>query len=262
LLSRRLFDATSAAEHRDHPDDLLHEIPFHEKAVAELNSNTPDVPPFRDIPSNIIAALSNPVPGPEPNWRAMVMGHFPTATAIQPVSNLQDLYLWVTRAGIPNAVIDNRRFLLNYFMRNPNATMNLPLRYDAFPSAGTYAPLHREPQASPQCTVQNHSVFRDYPTPDGARFVQWLAAPIHVPVPCNLPSQMHHQRSFLDGFLAEDETSLRQVAPVALVDRTVGVLKLFWELWMRNRELKRFQDEDWEGMEDETSAEIERLLLE
>jgi hypothetical protein len=49
---------------------------------------------------------------------------------------------------------------------------------------------------------------------------------------------------------------------VALIDRTVGVLRLFWELWMRNRELKRLQDRVWEGIEDETSAEIERLLLE
>jgi hypothetical protein len=253
---------TSAAEDRNHPDDLINEIPFHEKAIAEFNSNTPDVPPFRDIPSNIIAGLSNPVPGSEPDWRAMIIGHFPTANAIRPVSNLQDLYFWVTRVGIPNAVIDNRRFLLHYFLRNPHVSTNLSLRYDAMPSADTYVPLYHEPQASPQNTVQNHSVFRDYPTPDGARFTQWMTTPIHVPVAYDLPSQMQHRRSFLDGFFAEGEAAVRQLAPVALIDRTVGVLRLFWELWMRNRELKRLQDGDWEGIEDETSAEIERLLLE
>jgi hypothetical protein len=88
IFARRLFAATSAVEDRNHRDDLLNEIPFHEKAVAESNSNTSDVPPFRDIPSNLIAALTNPVPGPEPNWRALVTDHFPTANAIQPVSNL------------------------------------------------------------------------------------------------------------------------------------------------------------------------------
>jgi hypothetical protein len=217
---------------------------------------------FRDIPSNLIAALTNPVPGPEPNWRAMVIGHFPTANAIQPVSNLRDLYLWVTRVGIPNAVIDNRRFLLNYFMYNPNASMNLPLRYDALPSTDTYVPLFREPHVVPPNTILNHSVFRDYPTPDGARFAQWLTTPIHLPVLRNLPSQMYHQRSFLDGFLVEDEASVRQVASGALVNRAVGVLRLFWELWTRNMKLQRLQDGDWEDMKDETSAEIERLLLE
>jgi hypothetical protein len=187
----------------------------------------------------------------------MVMGHLPTAHAIQPVSNLQDLYLWVTRAGIPNAVIDNRWFLLNYFMCNPNASMNLRLRYDAMPSIDTYVPLNLESRAMPQHNIQSHSVFRDYLTPDGARFAQWLATPIHVPVPLTLSSQMYHQRSFLDGFLAEDEAAVRQLAPGALLDRTVRVLRLFWELWMRNRELQRCQDEDWEGMENGTSAEIE-----
>jgi hypothetical protein len=252
---RRLFTATSAAEDRNHLDDLLNEIPFHEKAVAEFNSNTPGVPPFRDIPSSLIAALSNPVPGPEPDWRAMITGHFPTANAIRPMSNLQDLYLWVTRVGIPNAVIDNRRFLLNYYVRNPNASMNLRLRYDALPSINTYVPIAREPRASPSDTIQNHSIFRDYPTPSGARFAQWLATPIHVPVPRNLPSQMYHQRSFLDGFLAEDEAAVRQVAGGALVDRTVGVLKLFWEMWMRNRGLQEFQDRGWVGTEEDGRSE-------
>jgi hypothetical protein len=43
IFARRLFAATSAVKDRNHPDDLLNEIPFHEKAVAEFNSNTPDV---------------------------------------------------------------------------------------------------------------------------------------------------------------------------------------------------------------------------
>jgi hypothetical protein len=73
---------------------------------------------------------------------------------------------------------------------------------------------------------------------------------------------MYHQRSFLDGFLVEDEASVRQVASGALVNRAVGVLRLFWELWTRNMKLQRLQDGDWEDMKDETSAEIERLLLE
>jgi hypothetical protein len=171
VFPRRLFTATSPAEDRNHPDDLINGIPFHERAIADFNSNSAQRLPFRDIPSILITALTNPVPGPVPNWGTMMVNHFPTATAIQPVSNLQDLYLWVTRVGIPNAIIDNRRFMLHFYLRNPNASMNLSLRYNAVASIETYVPLGKVPRASPPNTIPNHSVFRDYPTPSGARFV-------------------------------------------------------------------------------------------
>jgi hypothetical protein len=72
-----------------------------------------------------------------------------------------------------------------------------------------------------------------------------------VPVTRSFPSQLYHQRSMLDGYLAEDEAVVRQVQIGALVDRTVRVLMLFWGLWMMNRKLMSYQERSWEGIDKE-----------
>jgi hypothetical protein len=66
-MARRLFPATNAAEDQNHPDDLLNNIPFHTKAVSDFNMNSPHCEPYRDVPSVLIAAITNPATGPEPN---------------------------------------------------------------------------------------------------------------------------------------------------------------------------------------------------
>jgi hypothetical protein len=53
---------------------------------------------------------------------------------------------------------------------------------------------------------------------------------------------MMHHSSVLDGYLDEDEYALRKVERRALMERTVKVLKIFWAIWARNREMLALQD--------------------
>jgi hypothetical protein len=251
VFSRRLFNATSPAEDQNHPDDLLNDIPFHDKAIAELNDNSPRRPPYRDLPLILIAALTGPVAGStQPEWRSMLLNHLKTPSAIEPLSNLQDLYLWLGRVGIPNAVIDNRRFLLHFYLQNPIASPRTPLRYDNQEPPASYIPLANITRASPPSRIPNHSVFRDYPMPNGSRFVQWLRNLIHIPGGRQMPTQMQHQQSKLDGYLAEDETEIRQVEAGALLERTGWLLSIYWWLWIRNRKLAELQEGGWEVMDE------------
>jgi hypothetical protein len=256
VMTRRLFPATNAVEDQNHPDDLLNNIPFHAKAVSDFNMNSPHCEPYSDVPSVLIAAITNPATGPEPDWGAM-LAYYRSNHAISGLANLQDLYFWVTRVGIPNAVVDNRRFLLHFYARNGDALINLRLRYDASlgisqsSSFDHYVPLSTEMQADSLHTIPNHSIFQSYETPDGLHFAQWLSAPVHTPDPNLLPSQMYHQRSVLDGFINEDEAEVRQVSGGALMERPVRVCRLFWWLWWANRMLLEYQQRGWVGMDRE-----------
>ncbi|KAH7082939.1 hypothetical protein BKA63DRAFT_460863 [Paraphoma chrysanthemicola] len=192
---------------------------------------------------------------PGPNWRAL-LSYYSGPSATEGLMNLQDLYLYVTHVGIPNAVIDNRRLLLHFYLNKPRAPVAIKLRYDRWPGTcepqqEVYIPPTSAPQASPPNTVPVHSIFRDYPTPSGASFAQWLHNPMNVPPGTVLLVQMQHRGSVLDGYLNEDEVAVRQIAGPALIDRTVRVLKLYWWLWMANRWLVEYQDGGWAGMERE-----------
>ena len=125
----------------------------------------------------------------------MLLNHLQMPNAIQPLSNLQDLHLWLVRVGIPNTVIDNCRFLLHFYVQNPTTSRATPLRYDDQAPIQTYIPLAKVTQTSSPDAVSNHSVFRDYPTPDGSRFIQWLQTSIHVPAiarcPCRCGTSRH-----------------------------------------------------------------------
>lgn len=173
----------------------------------------------------------------------MLLSYFSSNQALQGLANLQDFYLWVTLVGIPNAVVDNRRFLLHFYLRNIDASMNLKLRYDTSLGVGqsslqqNYVPLNNLAQASPSYTIPNHSIFQSYETPDRLHFAQWLSTPIHLPANVAFPSQMYHQCSALNGFVNEDEAAVRQVERGALLNRTVNVCRLFWWLWCANRKL-------------------------
>lgn len=178
----------------------------------------------------------------------MLLNHLQMPNAIQPLANLQDLYLWLVRVGIPNAVIDNRRFLLHFYSRNPTASRQTPLRYDGQAPIQNYIPLANVTQTSAPNAIPNHSVFHGYSTPNETRFTQWLRTAIHVPAGRQVPVQMQHQQTQLDGFLTENETEIRQVEPTALLERTVTLLGIYWWLWMRNRRLADLQQSGWEGM--------------
>jgi hypothetical protein len=104
-----------------------------------------------------------------------MLAYYCSKRAISGLVNLQDFYLWLTRVGIPNAVVDNRRFLLHFYSMNSDASMNLRLRYDASLSVGQssfdlYVPLSAETQADLPHTIPNYSIFQNYPTPDGLHF--------------------------------------------------------------------------------------------
>jgi len=241
--TRRLFFTTHPGPHSD---DLLNMIPEPTLAITNVT-----LPPFRSIPPDIIAAITTPEPNVylEPDWRAL-LAHFESPNASYGLANLQDLYLWLTRVGIPNAIIDNRRFLLHFYLRNRNAPPNTTLCYDAYAAIDTYTPLTNEPRASPANRVPSHSIFASFPTPDGRRFSQWLRNDIFVPAPGHSPAQLRHGVSVLDGYLDEDETALRQVERAALVERTVKVLRIYWWLWGTLRALQLRQDAGWVGMEE------------
>jgi hypothetical protein len=95
-----------------------------------------------------------------------MIDHLKSPSTLQPDVILQDLYVWVTRMSIPNAVIDNRRFLLHFYLSNPLVATAFTLRCDYQNQGNIYVPLAAEPQT--QAFVANRSVFRDNPTPNGA----------------------------------------------------------------------------------------------
>ncbi|KAF2025773.1 hypothetical protein EK21DRAFT_75672 [Setomelanomma holmii] len=208
--------------------------------------NSPNQKPYRDIPSALIAAITNPeMGGDEPNWRALLT-YFEGPAATQGLANLQDFYLWVIRVGIPNAVIDNRWFLQHFYLHNPNASTNLQLRYDRWPGTRQpqpdfYVAPATEPQASPPNQIPPHNIFRDYPTPDGARFALWLGQPLNLPPPGVNSWQMQHRPLVLDGYLDEDELAVRQIIKPALRERTIRVLRIYWWLWQANCWLMAYQ---------------------
>jgi hypothetical protein len=237
IFNRRLFDASTTAPHSD---NLLQNIPPHTQAISAIKSDEPQRIPYRDLPSILLTYLASPALSSEPPWRALIIDHLNSPSTLQPDMILQNLYIWVARVGIPNAVIDNRRFLLHFYLSNPLAATAFTLRYDYQNQGGIHVPLVAESQT--QAFIANRSIFRDYPTPNGARFVQWLASPPHAPKERKAPKQTAHRASMLDGYLDEDELATRKVDRRAIVERTVRVLKMFWDIWVMNRKLLEVQD--------------------
>ncbi|KAJ4359685.1 uncharacterized protein N0V89_000241 [Didymosphaeria variabile] len=256
------------------PDDLIRDIPFQESAFSDFQSvpfaqvihmYTPRnsfasanyllQPPKRDVPSIVIAYLSVPqTQGPEPDW-VQLMDHFRQDRCLDGPGNCQDLYVFVTRIVIPNVIIENRRLLHELYMAKRTLSANVRFRYDYWHTHdATYAPPSAEPLNAFQ-TRPNRPVLRSVPTPSGQNFKQWLAQPLNTPVhkqPC--PGQLMHRPCALDGYLNEDEGSVRRIKPEALLQRTGKVLNLFWWISAQNACLKRYMAAGWVGIEQECYA--------
>jgi hypothetical protein len=237
------------------PDDLIRDIPFPAQAIGDFHSVPANSPPHRDIPSILIAHIGNPDTSlVEPNW-AQLLHYFRTDYALQGVGNLQDLYMFLTRIALPNAIITNRRLLLDFYVTNRNAPPNIRLRYDAW--TGTdYIPLDQEPPISPSIRLYNpRPILRSALTPNGTNLVQWLNTPPNTPPPhIHVPVQLRHRGTQLDLYLEEDEMAVRRIHPSALLERTARVLHLFWGLVGCNSGLERYRLNGWVGMEREVDS--------
>ncbi|KAL1594533.1 hypothetical protein SLS60_010293 [Paraconiothyrium brasiliense] len=236
------------------PDDLIRDIPFQEKAFSDFQSVPFAQPPKRDVPSIVIAHLSNPqTQSPEPDW-VLLMDHFRQDRCLDGPGNCQDLYVFVTRIVLPNVIIDNRRLLHELYMAKRTLSANVRFRYDYWHTHSTYTPPSAEPLDATQ-SRPNRPVLRSVPTPSGQNFQQWLSQPLNTPVhkrPC--PGQLVHRPCALDGYLNEDEGVVRRVKPEALLQRTGKVLSLFWWVSAQNAWLKRYMAAGWVGIEQECYA--------
>ncbi|KAF1977439.1 hypothetical protein BU23DRAFT_452752, partial [Bimuria novae-zelandiae CBS 107.79] len=196
--------------------------------------------------SVIIAHLSNPQTSKkEPVW-VNLMNHFRQERCLDGVGNLQDLYMFLTRVALPNAIITNRRLLHELYMARRILPRNVRFRYDRWTL--TYTPLTSLP-LRPQPSHAVRPVMRSAPTPNGANFLQWLYEPLNTPPahrPC--PDQLLHRRTPLDGFLIEDEFIVRRVEPEALYQRTATVLSLFWWIECMSSDLRRYEATGWVGI--------------
>ncbi|KAF1956985.1 hypothetical protein CC80DRAFT_491848 [Byssothecium circinans] len=250
--SRMETKPRNAFEAIANPDDLIRDIPFPEQAVSDFNGVPIHEPPFRDISSNIIGSLGNPqLHLAEPDWEQFLR-YF--AGRHHGIANLQDLYVFLTRVALPNAVIINRRLLLQYFLANRNATPRIAVRYDAYNWRNMpYIPLRQERPTTFLPRVQNRPIFRSALAPNGTNMVRWLQTPMNTPPPeyPPFPHQMIHRPSQLDMYLQENETDVRGIHPQNLTRRTVEVFHAWWWVVGRNRWLEIYRGNAWRGMERE-----------
>ncbi|KAF2449355.1 hypothetical protein P171DRAFT_469425 [Karstenula rhodostoma CBS 690.94] len=254
------------------PDDLIRDIPFPEKAISDFQSVPFAQPPRRDVPSIIIAHISNPqTSNTEPDW-IVLMNHFKESRCLDGVGNCQDLYVFMTRLVMPNAIIDNRRLLHELYMEKRTLSPDVRFRYVSFwpsftrpvltlanavlPSYDywhTHATSYTPPSAEPLEAVQSRPtrpVLRSVPTPSGQNFLQWLSMPMNTPADKQLcPNQLVHRPCHLDAYLNEDEGHVRRIRPEALLQRTAKVLSLFWWLKAQNAWLKAYEGAGWVGIE-------------
>jgi hypothetical protein len=234
---------------------LRDEIPLVDEAVGDFNSTPREQPPYRDIPSIIVAAMTNPdIAAPEPDWTA-ILTYFLTRTPPHGLSNLQDLYMLLVRVVVPRAIIVNRHYMHVAYTRYPLSLMDNAIRYDAwgltpmgrqhpgaiqvpFPAGADprwVLPLHYTANIAPR------SILRSRPTPDGNRFLQWLH---DDPQPLNehqpIPFQMAHQSSELDYHLTVPETTVRAMPIGELIRQTTRVLNIFWWLSGNNSQFREY----------------------
>jgi hypothetical protein len=249
---------------------LIRDIPYAEKAIGDFHGVPANSYPHRDIPSIIIAHISNPETfdfktntlKPEPKW-AQILHFFSTDTPIkfqgvsQGIPNLQDLYMFMTRIAIPNAVIQNRLLTLGFYADNQGAPPNIRLRYDAW-GGSDYIEPEQEPPLPPNFErVAPRPILTSGTTPNGTNFAQWLRQPLYVqlttPNPRSYsPPQLQLRRNTqLDLYLEENEAAIRGMHPRALLNRTVKVLRLFWWVCTCNAKLAWYLAADWKGMQGE-----------
>ncbi|CAE6996413.1 hypothetical protein P3342_000376 [Pyrenophora teres f. teres] len=238
-----------------HPDDLLDQIPPHRHSITAFHTHhqpTSSTTTFRTVNPSLISLLGVPNSTmPEPDWTTLVSYYLPLAHGL---ANLQDLYILLTRAVLPNAVIENRRLLL-YLHTDLVDTMyipaSLPLRWDTCPKI----PLYISPAAEDRHdldTIAPRPIFvAPMRTPDGNRFLTWLRERIHGPHASRYPMQMDYTWCELEGWFDEDEREVRRMSGGVLVRRAVQVLEVWWWVVGANAKLRMLREERWIGVERE-----------
>ncbi|KAF2735345.1 hypothetical protein EJ04DRAFT_413744, partial [Polyplosphaeria fusca] len=165
--------------------------------------------------SMIIAHLQHPpVTGEEPDWQHLLQ-YFKNGQGVDGHNNLRDLYIFVTRVAIPNAIIFNRGFILRLYLARPNLTNHLRVRWDAWAfAAQAQRPTGPLDYATyiPHLVVGGNThpnpmrpIFRSKPNPDGDKFVQWLHSLLPIPNGQQCPGQLLHHPGELDKYLNDDE---------------------------------------------------------
>ncbi|KAF2791940.1 hypothetical protein K505DRAFT_376402 [Melanomma pulvis-pyrius CBS 109.77] len=233
------------------PDDLIRQIPEMDFAVADFNSVTMNAPPFRDIPSVLIAHLNRPnVADAEPGWE-LLLRYFLGSQAHHGHGNLQDLYIFITRVALPNIIITNRRLLLAMYLARGDLPPECRLRYDSICAMGapTLPTTTTAPSNLP--TTPTRPIFRSRPTPNGADFLAWLQMPPSMQNDAPAPPQMAHRESGLDAYLIDDETAVRGLQAPVLLARTAEALRVWWWIVGATRRLEGFERVGWRWVEGE-----------
>jgi hypothetical protein len=237
------------------PDTLIYPIPFPELAIGAFHSMAFEYPPHRDMPSNIIGTLGAPeLSLLEPPWT-----HYMTYFNNPPhrFANLQDLYMYITRIALPNAIIINRRTLLLFYLgKGNNASPYIRLRYDEYGWKGVgYVRPEMEHRASFMPVLGSRPILRDLETPNGRDMMEWLRRPISMPLGYAndhaVPYQIIHRPSQLDMYLQEEEDAIRRIHPESLVRRTEKVLGAWWCVMQKNVGLEAYRQIGWRGIERE-----------
>ena len=162
------------SDDHNHPDDILDQILPHRHSIdafythhqpTSSNSN-------KTVNPSLTTVIRVPdITGPEPNWSVLVSYYISHPHSL---ANLQDFYTLLTRAMLPNAIIDNRRLLLYLhidlvdFVQIP---LSLSLRWDQCPNIPSYVTPAAE-DTHDLDTIGDQGIFAGpLRTPDGTRFL-------------------------------------------------------------------------------------------
>ncbi|PSN73469.1 hypothetical protein BS50DRAFT_582999 [Corynespora cassiicola Philippines] len=137
-------------------------------------------------------------------------------------ANLQDLYVFLTRIAIPNAVIDNRRLFLELYSVQPELTSAITLRYDMCPLADR---IHRIQYVVPDvmfgpAIFRVRPIFRNIPTPDGTCVLEWLRVTFSKNTTAMY--QLTYRDGGIDGLLNEPERNVRAMEHGEFEERVVA----------------------------------------
>jgi hypothetical protein len=239
--------STHSAALATHFENIRQIIPDMETAVADYNGVPFNSPPFRDTPSAILGNLFRPdLSRPEPNWNTL-LHYFLTPAAKHGFANLQDLFLFIVRVVVPNAIIQNRRMMIEYFSTFPHASSTIQVRSDMWDNTQqaqmgiqniqVTAPLPSATDPRPNLPLNystqilDRSIFRNRMTPNGAQFLEWLVTSVG-------PGQATHRPGEIDQYLGIAESTIRGWTMEDLMRHTIRALSIFW--WV-NQCNDRFQ---------------------
>lgn len=225
-----------------------HMIPDMDTAVADYNGVPFSHPPFRDTPSAILGILFRPdLSKPEPTWNTL-LHYFLTPSAKHGFSNLQDLFLFIIRVAIPNAVIYNRIRMIDFFNEFPQAPATIQFRYDGWDDTqqARIDPQKTQVTVPPRSMgdprpnlplnysahILERAIFRNRVTPSGVQFLEWLSIPIG-------PAQTKHRPGEIDNYLRFSESAVRGWIMEELMRHTIRVLGIFWWISHSNEKFRK-----------------------